>query len=163
MTKTSHTVTKLSYLCSESSLCQKCLQCTLCSLLCVLCVLAACENKSQSCLLCSRVGGTREVKTIARLLWQYTFIRFQPNPWCDHVDHDHNDDDDDDGDVFCWQWWPWRERTNGQTWSGILWRNAFNWFHNHRSTNVLAAKRTCHANQLTHKTILTFCHKLQKT
>ena len=97
-TKTSHNVTRLSYLCSESSLCQKCLQCTLCSLLCVLCVLAACENKSQSCLLCSRVGGTREVKTITRLLWQYTFNWFQRNPWCDHVDHCHNGD----GDVFCY-------------------------------------------------------------
>ena len=31
------------------------------------------------------------------------------------------------------------------------------------ATNVLLAKRTGHANQLTHKTILTFCHKLLKT
>ena len=31
------------------------------------------------------------------------------------------------------------------------------------ATNVLAAKRVRHANQLTHKTTLIFCHKLQKS
>ena len=31
------------------------------------------------------------------------------------------------------------------------------------ATNVLVAKRVRHANQLTHKTILIFCHKLQKS